>query len=79
MPKLQENLKAPKNQTSDVKDKVHAVMSSVVIAYVFTKYNVHLKPENKQTLLQCLTLPPNNDVCSEIVKGIDEFDDNILR
>lgn len=79
MPKLQENLKALESQTRNVKDIVHAVVSSVVIAYVFTKHPVYLKPGLKQTLLQCLTLPPNNDVCSEFVKSIDEFDDKILR
>ena len=78
MPKLQENLKALKSRTSYVKDKVQAVVSSLVIVYVFTKYNVYLNPELKQTLLQCLTLPPNTDVCSEFVKRIDEFDDSIL-
>ena len=79
MPKLRKNLEALESQARNVKDKVHAVVSSVVIAYVFTKYPVYLKPELKQTLLQCLTLPPNNDVCSEFVKSIDEFDNNILR
>ena len=79
MPKLRENLEALEDQTRNVKDVVHAVVSSVAIAYVFTKYPVYSKPGLKQTLLQCLTLPPNSDICSEFAKSIDEFDDNMLR
>ena len=79
MPKLQENLKALDDQTSDVKAKVHAVVSSVVIAYVFTKYHVYVNSESEQILWKCLKLPSNKEVCSEFVKIVDEFDDNLLR
>lgn len=79
MPKLQENLKVLENQSSDVKTKVGAVVSSVVIAYVFTKYYVSLNPESEQILWKCLKLPSNEEVCSEFVKIIQGFDQNIFR
>lgn len=77
MPKLQENLKVSEGQGSGVKAKVDAVVSSVVITYVFTKYHVSLNPEEEQMLLKCLKLPPNKEVCFTFVKGIDAFAENI--
>ena len=79
MPKLHSNLKILESQAKDFKDKVHAVVSSVVIAYVFTKYNVFLKSEKCEILLKCLRLPPDKKVCTEFVKIINEFDSNTLR
>jgi hypothetical protein len=79
MPKLNANLKVLESQIKDAKAKVHTVLSSVIIAYVFTKYNVYLKSEQYETLLKCLKLPPDKEVCSEFMKSINEFDDNILR
>ena len=79
MPKLQSNLTILESHAKDVKDKVHAVVSSVVIAYVFTKYHEHLKLENYEILLKCLRLPPDKKVCYEFVKIINDFDDKTLR
>ena len=79
MPRLQENLKVLDKQAKDVKAKVQAMVSSVVIAYVFTKYDVFLKSEKCEILLKCLKIPPDKEVCSEFVKTIKEFDANTLR
>ncbi len=79
MPKLQENLNVLERKTKDAKAKVDAVVSSVIIAYVFTTYRVDLKFEQNQILLKCLKLPPDKDVCFEFMKSIDEFDANSLR
>ena len=79
MPKLQSNLKVLESQAKDVKDKVHALVSSVIIAYVFTKYHKRLKPEKCEILLKCLRLPPDRKVCSEFVKFIYAFDGETLR
>ena len=78
MPKLQNNLKVLESQVKEVKDKVHALVSSVIIAYVFTKYG-RLKPEKCEILLKCLRLPPDRKVCSEFVKVINAFDGKTLR
>ncbi|CAB4005504.1 Hypothetical predicted protein, partial [Paramuricea clavata] len=78
MPKLEANLKVLGSQTQDAKAKVHTVLSSVTIAYVFTKYNVYLTYENHEILLKCLKLPPNKEACLEFMKSIDNFDNNIL-
>ena len=79
MPKLHSNLNVLESKEKDVKDKVHALVSSVVIAYVFTKYHEHLQVEKCKILLKCLRLPPDKKVCSEFVKIISEFDGNTLR
>ena len=79
MPKLEANLKVLGSETKDAKAKVHTVLSSVAIAYVFTKYNVYLTSEQYEILLKCLKLPPDNEACLEFMKNIDEFDDNILK
>jgi ABC-type molybdate transport system permease subunit len=79
MPKLRENLKVLESQTEDVRAKVLAVVSSVVIAYVFTKHDVYLKSEQNEVLLKCLWLPPDEEVCCKFMKTINEFDNNILR
>ena len=79
MPKLQENLKVLDKQAKNVEAKVQAMVSSVVIAYVFTKYDVFLKSEKCEILLKCLKIPPDTEVCSEFVKTIKEFDANTLR
>ena len=55
------------------------MVSSVVIAYVFTKYHVFLKSEKCEILLKCLRLPADEEVCSEFVKTIKEFDEITLR
>ena len=78
MPKLEANLKVLGSQTQDANAKVHTVLSSVTIAYVFTKYNVYLTYENYEILLKCLKLPPDKEACLEFMKSIDDFDDNIL-
>ena len=79
MPKLSQNLKILEARTSDVNAKVEAVVSSVVVTYVFTKYHVYLNPEDEQMLLKCLKLPPNREVSSQFVKSLGEFSDDILR
>ena len=78
-PKIEENLKYLESETDDVKTKVHAVVSSVIIAYVFTNYDVFLEFEKYDLLLRSLRLPPNKEVCSEFMKSINEFDKNVLR
>ena len=78
MPKLRENLNVLKFQTKDPKAKVGAVVSSLVIAYVFTKYNVFPKSEDCEILLKCLRLPTDETVCFEFMKSVNEFD-KILR
>ena len=79
MPKLHSNLNVLESKEKDVKDKVHALVSSVIIAYVFTKYHERLQVEKCKILLKCLRLPPDKKVCSEFVKIISEFDGNTLR
>ena len=79
MPKLQENVKVLENQAKGVKDKVHAMVSSVMIAYVFTKYHKHLQHEKCEILLKCLKLPPDKEICSQFVKTVNEFDKKTLR
>ena len=78
MPKLIENLKVLESQTKDAEAKVVAVVSSVIISYVFTKYYVYPKSEHCEILLKCLRLPPDEEVCCKFMKSIDEFDDNII-
>ena len=77
MPKLLENLKVMESEAHDA--KVHAVVSSIVIAYVFTKHKVNLKAEKSEILLKCLRLPPEEKVCSEFVEIVNQFDQEILR
>lgn len=79
MPKLHAHLKVLANQPKDVKAKVHTVVSSVVIAYVFAKYHVFLNSEKCEILFKCLRLPPDKKVCTEFVKIVNEFDSNTLR
>ena len=79
MPKLQENAKVLESQTKDAKSKVQAVLSSVIIAYVFTNYDVKLKLEHNEILLTCLKLPPDREICAQVMKIINDFDDNSLR
>ena len=79
IPKLQRNLEVLENQAKDVKDKVHAMVSSVIIAYVFTEYHEHLKSDECKILLKCLKLPPDKKVCSEFMKTINKFEGNTLR
>ena len=79
MPKVNENLKMLASEPKDAKSTIHAVASSVTIAYVFTKYQVNLKQEQCEILLKCLKLPPNKEVCSEFVKNLKEFDGKVLR
>ena len=79
MPKLVENLKVLESQSNVIKDKVEAVVSSVVIAYVFTKYDVFLTSEKYEMLLKCLRLPPVEKVCHEFVRIINGFDKDMLR
>ena len=79
MPKILENIKVLDSQAKNVKTKVQAMVSSVVIAYVFTKYQVFLKSEKCEILLKCLRLPADEEVCSEFVKTIKEFDEITLR
>ena len=77
MPKLKQNLNVLENPASDVKAKSDAVVSSVVITYVFTKYRVSLKPEGEKMLFKCLRLPPNKEVCSKFVTNADAFAEKI--
>ena len=79
MPKVLKNLEVLECQTEDVNAKVQAVVSSVMIAYVFTKYHVSLEFGRYEILLKCLRLPPDRDVCSEFMENLNAFDDNILR
>ena len=79
VPKLQQNVTVLENETEDAKSKTHAVLSSVIIAYVFTNYHVDLKPKEYEILLTCLKLPPDKEVCIEMTKNVNEFDANTLR
>ena len=81
MPKVQENLEVLETETKDAKAKVDAVVSSVIIAYLFTKHGVDLKKKSAklQILLKCLKLPAEKDVCFDFMKSIDTFVVNNLR
>ena len=79
MPKVMKNVEVLKAQKKNVKAEVHAVLSSLVIAYVFTKYEVKLKDEHYKTLLKCLKLPANEEVCFEFMKSVNGFGNDILR
>ena len=79
MPKVNENLKMLTSEPKDARSTIHAVVSSVIIAYVFTKYRVNLNLEQCKTLLKCLKLPPDREVCSEFLKNLKEFDGKVLR
>lgn len=79
MPKVIKSWDVLKAQTNNVKEEVHAVLSSLVITYVFTKYEVKLKDEHYKTLLKCLRLPASEEVCSEFMKNVNEFGNDFLR
>ena len=79
MPKLQENVKVLESQSEDTKSKFYAVLSSVIIAYVFTNYHINLKSEHYEVLLSCLKLPPDEEICAELLKKINKFDHDTLR
>ena len=81
MPKVEDNLKVLKSSSylKGKKSKVDAVFSSVIIAYVFTKYDVSMKIEHYATLLACLKLPTDGEICAELMKKINKFDGNTLR
>ena len=79
MPKILSNFEVLESRKEDAKTKVHAVVSSVIIAYVFTKYSVPFKSERYDILLKCLRLPPDKEVCSEFMQNINNFDDSVLR
>lgn len=79
MPKVRKNLEVLESKTEDVKAKLHAVLSSVMITYVFTQYKIHLKTEQYEILLKCLQLPPDKGVVLEFMNSINGFDENILR
>ena len=79
MPKIKKNLMVLEGKSMDAKAKVHALTSSIVMAYVLTKYDIYLKNEQYKILLKCLRLPPDKDVCCEFMEFINEFDDNFLR
>ena len=79
MPKILKNLEVLKSESKDAKAKVQAVVSSVTIAYVFTKYHVYLKPEQYESLLKCLRLPSDKEVCSKFKESVIEYDDTILK
>ncbi len=79
MPRVEKNLEVLESETEDVKAKVDAMVSSLIIAYVFVKYDVGLKSKQYAILLKCLRVPPDNEVCSKFMTSINEFHDNILR
>ena len=79
MPKILKNLEVVESESKDAKAEVQAVVSSVTIAYVFTKYHVYLKPEQYESLLKCLRLPPDKEVCSKFKESVIEYDDKILK
>ncbi len=79
MPKIEKNLKILESGAKDVKTKVDALVSSVIIAYVFTKYIVDLEPGENEILLKCLSVPPDEEICSEFMKSLNEFDEKKLR
>ncbi len=79
MPKIQKNLEVLESESKDAKAKVHAVISSFIIAHVFTKYGINLKCEQYEILLKCLRLPPDKDVCCKFMENINKFDGKILR
>ena len=80
MPKVERNLEILESESMDVKSKGRAIVSSLVITYVFTEYNVGLETKQYALLLKCLRLPADNkEVCSEFITKMNEFHDNILR
>ena len=79
MPKLRNNLEVLESEASNTEAKVDAVFSSVLIAYVLTTYNIYINYKQIEVLLKCLRLPPNKEICSELMKKMNEFDDNALR
>ena len=74
MPKLQENVKVLESEINNAESKVQAVLSSVMITYVFTNYHVDLDREQYAMLLTCLRLPPDEKICVELMKNINELD-----
>ena len=81
MPKVEDNLKILESPgyLKDRKSKVDAVFSSVIIAYVFTNYDVSMNIEHYETLLACLKLPPDGEICAELMTKINKFDGNTSR
>jgi hypothetical protein len=79
MPKVRKNLEVLESKTEDVKAKLHAVLSSVLITYVFTQYKINLITEQYEILFKCLQLPPDKGVVLEFMNSINGFDENILR
>jgi hypothetical protein len=76
---MEKNLKVLESKTMNVKVKVDAVVSSVIIAYVFMKYNVNLGFEENEILLKCLRIPPDQETCSEFMKYANKFDEKTSR
>jgi hypothetical protein len=76
---MQKNLNVLERETVDVKVKVDAVVSSVIIAYVFMQYNVYVESEENEILLKCLKIPPDQETCSEFMKSVKKFDEKTLR
>jgi hypothetical protein len=76
---MQKNLNVLERETVDVKVKVDAVVSSLIIAYVFMQYNVYVESEENEILLKCLKIPPDQETCSEFMKSVKKFDEKTLR
>lgn len=79
MPKVTKNLENMTSKANETKVKVDAVVSSVIITYVFTKYEVNLKTNEHKILLHCLSLPPVKNVCCQIMESINKIDEIVLR
>ena len=77
LPKLQKNVRVLESRKKDAKSKVQAVLSSVMITYVFTSYHVNLNLEHFEILLRCLALPPDKEICVELMKNINELDNGL--
>lgn len=63
----------------DVQNKVNALISTVVIVYVFCEYNVKLSYDDVGTMFKCLAIPPNENLCYKLMENVGNFDKNMLR
>ena len=78
-PKIENNLKVLESGKMDVKVKVDALVSSMIIVYVFVKYSVCLEFEEIEILLKCFRIPPHKETCSEFMKSVNKFGKKTLR
>ncbi|XP_046861759.1 uncharacterized protein LOC124455046 isoform X2 [Xenia sp. Carnegie-2017] len=63
----------------DVQNKVNALISTVVIVYVFCEYKVKLSDDDVVIMFKCLAIPPNENLCYKLMENVGNFDENMLR